>query len=235
MQASFEKILRETSRDIAPQKPTDNQVKIALLAFAGMTIGEIRTEAQTDIETIGRSIRAVRDAIRCGKVPPEVVTQYPDIVAEQLAYGKMKPKAGHASPQLTAKLNAAVRGLDKPTPGRLSHWMDTVKERFASVMVPLTLRKIAEGMERGEVEQIKLATQVFSMVPGAKGTMIAQKFEFGTGGQPQMPAALPANATSPYFEEILRRARAKIDGAKPALNSGDMPEPEAEEEDEVEA
>ena len=83
MQSSFEKMLREQSREVAPQKPTDNQVKIALLAFSGMTIGEIRTEAETDIETIGNAVRAVRDAIRVGKVPVEVAQQFPDLVAEQ--------------------------------------------------------------------------------------------------------------------------------------------------------
>ena len=236
MQASFEKILREPSRDTVYQKPSDNQVKIALLAFAGMTLGEIRTEAQTDVETVGRALRMVRDAIRAGKAPAEVVQQYPDIVAEQMTY--VKPhKAGRASPQLVAKLNAASKGLDKPERGRLAHWVDVVKEKFAPVIVPLSLRKLAEAIERGEPEALKMAAQSFSIIPGSKGTMIAQKFEFGPGGQSQIPAPPPLDASSsPYFEDILRRCRAKLDAGKPALAAGDMPEPEPEEEEsEIEA
>ena len=231
MQSSFEKMLREQSREVAPQKPTDNQVKIALLAFSGMTIGEIRTEAETDIETIGNAVRAVRDAIRVGKVPVEVAQQFPDLVAEQFTYGKAATKPGRASPALLAKLNSAARGMEKPASGRLAHWIDVVKERFAPVLVPLTLRKLAEAVERGEPEAIKLSAQSFQIVPSAKGTMIAQKFEFGPGGQPQMPAPMLAESNTPYFEDILRKARAKIDVGKPALIATDMEVPEAEESD----
>ena len=233
MQASFEKMLREQSREVAPQKPTDNQVKIALLAFAGMTVGQIRTEAETDIETIGNSVRAVRDAIRAGKAPAEVMQQFPDLAAEQLVYGKGEQKPGRASPALLAKLNSASRGLDKPPGGRLSHWVDTVLERFAPVLVPLTIRKLAEGVERGEPDMIKLSAQSFRLVPGAKGTMIAQKFEF-SGGQPQIPAAPVQEGNAPYFEDILRKARAKIDAGRPALQATDMEVPKAEESEDDE-
>jgi len=223
MQATFEKILREQTKNPNQAAVNDHQVRVALLAFAGMTLGEIRSETDDDIEAIAKAVRAVRDAIRCGKIPPEVAAQFPDLVTEQLAYAKpFKP--GHASPQLLSKLNAATRGLDKPASGRLGHWVDTVKERFAHIMVPLTIRKLAEAVERGEPEAVKLSAQSFGIVSTGKAPMIAQKFEFGAS----QPERAPVQGNAPFFEDILRRARTKID--TPALQAGDMPD-EAEETD----
>lgn len=214
MEAFCIKLLGEKDPPILPP-PEDRHVRIAVAAFEGKTIGEIRAEyPHTSIKTIGESIRATRDAIRRGQAPDIVKDQFPALIAEQKAYKSGGKTFRQTATGKAAQMISTSLSLVKVTSFR--DFIDMAREKFAPIAVPLTMQKIIEGVEGGDPNMIKLSAEVYHLNPRKGG--INQQFNFPSG---KSESEEKTRSTNPerralFFEEIVRRQRARIDGAAPA-------------------
>jgi hypothetical protein len=208
------KILRERDAPNLPP-PEDRHVKVACLAFDGKTIGEIRSEfPRISVQMIGQSIRLTRDAVRRGK-PPDEVLRFPELIEEQVAY-KVAPGKPSKASATTRALKSLSTALVKIEFKSFPDFVRSVKERFAPIGVPLIVQKMLEGVEREDPEMIKLSTQVFDLAPKGKGLTLQQQFNIPGGTPEKRPNADHRVA---FFEELVRKNRAKIDSATPAATA----------------
>ena len=230
MQDFAVKILREKDPPTLPA-PEDRHVKVALAAFDGDTIGQIRAEfPKTSVQMIGQSIRMTRDAIRRGQAPELVKEQFPGLVEEQKFYGATGnyPKKPSKVSQELNKITVKMKAVEFTS---VRDFIDLCRQAFAPVGVPLTMQKIAEGVEREDPAMIKLSAELFGMT-GRKGGGINQQFNIGEvkGSKPEVTRFNPEKRTA-YFEGLVRRARAELVSENPAAaNVVDVEEVESSEE-----
>jgi len=208
IQTFCRKILCEKSTKDTPL-PDDEQVQVAALAFAGKGINDIRdTFPGIHVMTITSAIRTVRNAIRRNEAPESIREGFPYLCIEQQAYVKLPQRRSI----VVGKIRALARVIEKPTHRHFPEWITRAKVLFAPVAVPLTIEKVMEGVEEGDSEMVKIATQIFHLVPtGGKGLTLAQQFNM-PGSQEKKS---PAERRAPYFEKILRGARERTDSGIP--------------------
>lgn len=226
MEPFVEKILREKDLPTMPP-PEERHIKISMMSFEGKTIGEIRAEyPKTSVKMIGTSIRTVRDAMRRGAPPDEVKAVFPALVKEQqdIGSGKVIKRDTVMSKALT-KITTNLRAVHFTN---VRDFIETVKQQFAPIGVPLLVQNIIEGAERGDSEMIKLGTQIFDLTP--KGTGKSGKVEPSAGKGP-VKSTDPSRRVA-YFEGLVRKAHSKLGIVTPAAATiEDVPDDEEEEDD----
>lgn len=208
------KLLREKDMPSMPA-PDDRHIRIAIAAFEGKTIGEIRAEyPRTSIKMIAESIRSTRDAIRRGQAPELVKEQFPQLVQDQKAYksgngGSTRPTA------IGRALTAITTGFQGVSAMNFREFIEDVRGRFSTIGVPLTMQKIIEGVEGGDPTMIKLSTEVFHLTPKKGGINLGFNLAPGAG-DPDPKRSLNPERRATFFEDIVRRKRAAIDGSDSA-------------------